>query len=114
MTLSLLERHGDSLEAECPLRCRRWASSGFCRNHSITSVACGPRSLPEGISLLLWADVVMGGIGQVVTDYVRGAALQKAAKAGFLVLSAFTFAGLCYFNYHDVGICKAVAMLWKL
>ncbi|XP_024609992.1 succinate dehydrogenase [ubiquinone] cytochrome b small subunit, mitochondrial [Neophocaena asiaeorientalis asiaeorientalis] len=54
------------------------------------------------------------GIGQVVTDYVRGAALQKAAKAGFLVLSAFTFAGLCYFNYHDVGICKAVAMLWKL
>ncbi|XP_007100873.2 succinate dehydrogenase [ubiquinone] cytochrome b small subunit, mitochondrial-like [Physeter macrocephalus] len=54
------------------------------------------------------------GIGQVVTDYVRGAALQKAAKAGFLVLSAFTFAGLCYFKYHDVGICKAVAMLWKL
>ncbi|TEA34642.1 hypothetical protein DBR06_SOUSAS39110009 [Sousa chinensis] len=57
---------------------------------------------------------VQQGIGQVVTDYVRGAALQKAAKAGFLVLSAFTFAGLCYFNYHDVGICKAVAMLWKL
>uniref|UniRef100_A5GZW8 Succinate dehydrogenase [ubiquinone] cytochrome b small subunit, mitochondrial n=1 Tax=Sus scrofa TaxID=9823 RepID=DHSD_PIG len=54
------------------------------------------------------------GIGQVVTDYVRGDALQKVAKAGLLALSAFTFAGLCYFNYHDVGICKAVAMLWKL
>uniref|UniRef100_A0A8C6DNN0 Succinate dehydrogenase [ubiquinone] cytochrome b small subunit n=1 Tax=Moschus moschiferus TaxID=68415 RepID=A0A8C6DNN0_MOSMO len=54
------------------------------------------------------------GIGQVVTDYVHGDAVQKAAKTGLLVLSAFTFAGLCYFNYHDVGICKAVAMLWKL
>ncbi|XP_055244150.2 succinate dehydrogenase [ubiquinone] cytochrome b small subunit, mitochondrial-like [Gorilla gorilla gorilla] len=54
------------------------------------------------------------GLGQVVTDYVHGDASQKAAKAGLLALSALTFAGLCYFNYHDVGICKAVAMLWKL
>ncbi|XP_003415678.1 succinate dehydrogenase [ubiquinone] cytochrome b small subunit, mitochondrial [Loxodonta africana] len=54
------------------------------------------------------------GIGQVVTDYVHGDASQKTAKAGLLALSALTFAGLCYFNYHDVGICKAVAMLWKL
>ncbi|XP_012372495.1 succinate dehydrogenase [ubiquinone] cytochrome b small subunit, mitochondrial-like [Octodon degus] len=54
------------------------------------------------------------GLGQVVTDYVHGAVPQKAAKAGLLALSALTFAGLCYFNYHDVGICKAVAMLWKL
>ncbi|XP_007934733.1 succinate dehydrogenase [ubiquinone] cytochrome b small subunit, mitochondrial [Orycteropus afer afer] len=54
------------------------------------------------------------GLGQVVTDYVHGDTSQKAAKAGLLVLSALTFAGLCYFNYHDVGICKAVAMLWKL
>uniref|UniRef100_A0A2K5ETE4 Succinate dehydrogenase [ubiquinone] cytochrome b small subunit n=1 Tax=Aotus nancymaae TaxID=37293 RepID=A0A2K5ETE4_AOTNA len=43
------------------------------------------------------------GLGQV-----------KAANVGLLALSALTFAGLCYFNYHDVGICKAVAMLWKL
>ncbi|XP_003472876.2 succinate dehydrogenase [ubiquinone] cytochrome b small subunit, mitochondrial [Cavia porcellus] len=54
------------------------------------------------------------GLGQVVTDYIHGAAPQKAAKAGLLALSALTFAGLCYFNYHDVGICRAVAMLWKL
>ncbi|VFV27133.1 succinate dehydrogenase [Lynx pardinus] len=54
------------------------------------------------------------GLGQVVTDYVHGDALQKTTKAGVLALSALTFAGLCYFNYHDVGICKAVAMLWKL
>lgn len=54
------------------------------------------------------------GLGQVATDYVHGDASQKAAKAGIMALSAVTFAGLCYFNYHDVGICKAVAMLWKL
>lgn len=54
------------------------------------------------------------GLGQIVTDYVHGEALQRTAKAGLLALSALTFAGLCYFNYHDVGICKAVAMLWKL
>ncbi|XP_006867986.1 PREDICTED: succinate dehydrogenase [ubiquinone] cytochrome b small subunit, mitochondrial-like isoform X1 [Chrysochloris asiatica] len=54
------------------------------------------------------------GMGQVVTDYVHEDAPQKAAKAGLLALSALTFAGLCYFNYHDVSICKAVAMLWKL
>ncbi|XP_006851647.1 PREDICTED: succinate dehydrogenase [ubiquinone] cytochrome b small subunit, mitochondrial-like [Chrysochloris asiatica] len=54
------------------------------------------------------------GLRQVVTDYVLEDAPQKAAKAGLLALSALTFAGLCYFNYHDVGICKAGAMLWKL
>ncbi|MBZ3890223.1 Succinate dehydrogenase [ubiquinone] cytochrome b small subunit, mitochondrial [Sciurus carolinensis] len=54
------------------------------------------------------------GLGQVVTDYIHGDASQKAAKAGLLALSALAFAGLCYFNYRDVGICKAVAMLWKL
>ncbi|XP_028931992.1 succinate dehydrogenase [ubiquinone] cytochrome b small subunit, mitochondrial isoform X2 [Ornithorhynchus anatinus] len=54
------------------------------------------------------------GLGQVVTDYVHGDALVKGANAGLLALSAVTFAGLCYFNYHDVGICKAVALLWSL
>ncbi|XP_006642385.2 succinate dehydrogenase [ubiquinone] cytochrome b small subunit B, mitochondrial isoform X1 [Lepisosteus oculatus] len=54
------------------------------------------------------------GLGQVVTDYVHGSSSIKVANAGLLALSAVTFAGLCYFNYHDVGICKAVAMLWTL
>ncbi|KAK2503454.1 hypothetical protein MC885_019012 [Smutsia gigantea] len=54
------------------------------------------------------------GLGQVVTDYVPGPTAQKATKAGILVLSTLTFAGLCYFNHHDVGICRAVALLWKL
>ncbi|KAI5935809.1 Succinate dehydrogenase [ubiquinone] cytochrome b small subunit, mitochondrial [Manis javanica] len=54
------------------------------------------------------------GLGQVVTDYIAGATAQKGAKAGVLALSALTFAGLCYFNHYDLGICRAVALLWKL
>lgn len=54
------------------------------------------------------------GLGQVVTDYVKGETPIKLANSGLYLLSAVTFAGLCYFNYHDVGICRAVAMLWSL
>ncbi|XP_044525341.1 succinate dehydrogenase [ubiquinone] cytochrome b small subunit, mitochondrial [Gracilinanus agilis] len=54
------------------------------------------------------------GLGQVITDYVHEDKLVKGANAGLLVLSALTFAGLCYFNYHDVGICRAVTLLWRL
>lgn len=54
------------------------------------------------------------GLGQVITDYVHGDVPVKVANAGLYILSALTFAGLCHFNYQDVGICKAVAMLWSL
>ncbi|CAB1458507.1 unnamed protein product [Pleuronectes platessa] len=53
------------------------------------------------------------GLGQVLTDYVHGDAKIKAANAGLFLLSTVTFAGLCYFNYNDVGICKAIALLWS-
>ncbi|XP_077579172.1 succinate dehydrogenase [ubiquinone] cytochrome b small subunit B, mitochondrial-like [Stigmatopora nigra] len=53
------------------------------------------------------------GIGQVLTDYVHGDTKIKIVNAGLFVLSTVTFAGLCYFNYNDVGICKAVALLWS-
>ncbi|XP_058049959.1 succinate dehydrogenase [ubiquinone] cytochrome b small subunit, mitochondrial [Ahaetulla prasina] len=54
------------------------------------------------------------GLGQLLTDYVHGKSSIKLANTGLYLLSAVTFAGLCYFNYHDVGICRAVAMLWSL
>ncbi|XP_063059566.1 succinate dehydrogenase [ubiquinone] cytochrome b small subunit A, mitochondrial [Engraulis encrasicolus] len=54
------------------------------------------------------------GIGQVLTDYVHGETKIKLANAGLYTLSMVTFAGLCYFNYKDVGICKAIAMLWSV
>ncbi|KAM6959423.1 succinate dehydrogenase [ubiquinone] cytochrome b small subunit B, mitochondrial [Aplochiton taeniatus] len=53
------------------------------------------------------------GLGQVLTDYVHGETKEKMASAGLFLLSTVTFAGLCYFNYNDVGICKAVALLWN-
>ncbi|XP_061683196.1 succinate dehydrogenase [ubiquinone] cytochrome b small subunit B, mitochondrial [Syngnathoides biaculeatus] len=53
------------------------------------------------------------GLGQVLTDYVHGDAKIKIANAGLFLLSTVTFAGLCYFNYNDVGICKAIALLWS-
>ncbi|XP_029922642.1 succinate dehydrogenase [ubiquinone] cytochrome b small subunit B, mitochondrial [Myripristis murdjan] len=53
------------------------------------------------------------GIGQVLTDYVHGDTKIKIANASLFVLSTVTFAGLCYFNYNDVGICKAIALLWS-
>ncbi|KAM9442451.1 succinate dehydrogenase [ubiquinone] cytochrome b small subunit B, mitochondrial-like [Salvelinus alpinus] len=53
------------------------------------------------------------GLGQVLTDYVHGEPKIKMANAGLFLLSTVTFAGLCYFNYNDVGICKAVALLWS-
>ncbi|KAF3692577.1 Succinate dehydrogenase [ubiquinone] cytochrome b small subunit B, mitochondrial [Channa argus] len=53
------------------------------------------------------------GIEQVLRDYVHGETKFKIAKAGLFLLSSVTFCGLCYFNYNDVGICKAIALLWS-
>lgn len=53
------------------------------------------------------------GIGQVLTDYVHGDKKIKIANTSLFLLSTVTFAGLCYFNYNDVGICKAIALLWS-
>ncbi|XP_026153983.1 succinate dehydrogenase [ubiquinone] cytochrome b small subunit B, mitochondrial isoform X2 [Mastacembelus armatus] len=53
------------------------------------------------------------GLGEVLTDYVHGDTKVKLAKAGLFLLSTITFSGLCYFNYNDVGICKAIALLWS-
>lgn len=72
----------------------------------------------DGLQWVNFADLsfslLFRGLGQVITDYVHGDVPNKAANMGLYVLSALTFAGLCHFNYHDVGICKAVAMLWSL
>ncbi|XP_056297145.1 succinate dehydrogenase [ubiquinone] cytochrome b small subunit B, mitochondrial [Pseudoliparis swirei] len=53
------------------------------------------------------------GLGQLLTDYVHGDAKFKMASAGLFLMSTVTFAGLCYFNYNDVGICNAIALLWS-
>ncbi|CAI5657522.1 unnamed protein product [Oreochromis niloticus] len=50
---------------------------------------------------------------QAGVDYVHGDTKIKMANAALFLLSTITFTGLCYFNYNDVGICKAVALLWS-
>ena len=50
---------------------------------------------------------------QVFLDYVHGETMSKVANASLFAISALSFAGLCYFNYNDVGLTKAVMMLWS-
>ncbi|XP_077985632.1 succinate dehydrogenase [ubiquinone] cytochrome b small subunit B, mitochondrial-like [Glandiceps talaboti] len=54
------------------------------------------------------------GLQQIVTDYIHGDTLPKVAHASLYGLSIAAFAGLCYFNYNDIGIVKGFIELWKL
>ena len=54
------------------------------------------------------------GVQQVITDYVHGPTLPKLVHSAWAGVSVLTLIGLAYFNYADVGICKAVAALWAL
>ena len=54
------------------------------------------------------------GVGQVLTDYIHGSTMPKVSKGVWLAVSILQFVGLCYFNYADVGICKAVSMIWHM
>uniref|UniRef100_A0A670I176 Succinate dehydrogenase [ubiquinone] cytochrome b small subunit n=1 Tax=Podarcis muralis TaxID=64176 RepID=A0A670I176_PODMU len=56
----------------------------------------------------------LGQIGSLYLYYVHGETSIKLANTGLYLLSALTFAGLCCFNYHDVGISRTVGMLWSL
>lgn len=49
----------------------------------------------------------------MITDYIHGGA-NKVANLGNKLFFAGTVGGLCYFNYTDVGITKAVQELWAL
>jgi len=57
------------------------------------------------------------GIEAIVVDYVRpsifGPVIPKLAVGLVYVLSALTFGGLCYFTYSDVGLTRAVKLLWR-
>ncbi|XP_071957711.1 succinate dehydrogenase [ubiquinone] cytochrome b small subunit A, mitochondrial-like isoform X2 [Antedon mediterranea] len=53
------------------------------------------------------------GMEQVFTDYVHGPSLPKVVNASLLFASSVAFASLCYFNYNDVGLAKAIAMFWS-
>ncbi|XP_035659113.1 succinate dehydrogenase [ubiquinone] cytochrome b small subunit, mitochondrial-like [Branchiostoma floridae] len=52
------------------------------------------------------------GFEQIVTDYIHGPLLPRLSKMALYGASILAFAGLCYFNYNDVGITKALSMIW--
>jgi succinate dehydrogenase (ubiquinone) membrane anchor subunit len=54
------------------------------------------------------------GLQAIFTDYVHGRTLPKIVSVGLYAISALVFAGLCYFNFNDVGLTKAVKKIWAL
>lgn len=67
--------------------------------------------------LLSWPQpslsTVTGALDKLLLTMVHGDAVQKAAKTGLLVLSAFTLLGSVTSTIMMWASCKAVAMLWK-
>lgn len=53
------------------------------------------------------------GFESIIEDYV-GQSLKKLAYPLLYCITLATFAGLMYLNYTDVGICKAVQIMWSL
>ncbi|CAF0725137.1 unnamed protein product [Adineta steineri] len=53
------------------------------------------------------------GLDTVILDYCPRAALPLANMIRY-ALTAIAFAGLCYFNYNDMGLTKALKKLWAL
>lgn len=68
--------------------------------------------LCEVLSLATALTLQSLGLGQVVTDYVRGVHYRKLPMLAISTLS-FHLAGHGCFNPHDICVCKAVAILWK-
>ena len=53
------------------------------------------------------------GMDAVLIDYCPRKALPFANLIRYLV-TAIAFGGLCYFNYNDIGLTKALKALWAL
>eukprot|EP00069_Balaena_mysticetus_P008761 bmy_01125T0 len=124
MTLSLQERHGDSLEAECLLQCRRRASSVPLNPSGQTGSGLGISPGPT-YPRMVWNTAhspvtqppfcFQGCISPLDCCIFEGMHGRKLSRQAFWCPRLSPLLGrLCYFNYHDVGICKAVAMLWHL
>lgn len=58
------------------------------------------------------------GTKEILSDYLPEIFSTKAVTTTAVYVwagvSVLTFLGLAYLNIYDVGVCKAVAMLWKL
>lgn len=54
------------------------------------------------------------GLKMIATDYIHGPLAPKVAVNALTVLSILSFIGLCYFNYGDIGLSKAIKKIWAL
>ncbi|CAF0730929.1 unnamed protein product [Brachionus calyciflorus] len=54
------------------------------------------------------------GCRSIIVDYIHGKQLPKIALAVLYSASFLAFVGLCYFNYSDVGLSKAIKKIWSL
>lgn len=63
---------------------------------------------------MLTVDVVPAfrAFDHVLSDYVQK--FFPLIHYIWYAVSIVAFAGLMHFNYNDVGVTKAIAMLWKL
>ena len=52
------------------------------------------------------------GVEQILTDYIHPPLLNKTLHFLLYILTFSTLGGLIYFNYTDVGICRAVGKLF--
>lgn len=67
----------------------------------------------KSLSALIVSLVDYRGFESVIEDYVPQA-LKKVSHGLLYLVSIATFGGLMYLNVFDVGICKAVKMIWSL
>ena len=87
---------------------------------SVALLAIIPASLLIESSLtdyILAASLVLHshwGLQNILTDYIHGPTLPKMANGLLYVFTALTRAGLCYFNYSDIGLSKAIKKIWSL
>ena len=85
-------------------------------NQLCSRVSCVMHSKYLHISLfffILKSFSFFRGFGAIIEDYVTQS-LKKFAYVLMDAVSIGTFIGLIYLNYFDVGICKAVQMLWAV
>jgi succinate dehydrogenase (ubiquinone) membrane anchor subunit len=54
------------------------------------------------------------GFDAVLTDYLPNDTVRKAAWTINWSLGGATVAGLCHYNYTDIGVCAAMGKLWAL
>lgn len=54
------------------------------------------------------------GLHGIFIDYIHGPTLPKVACGTLKFLAILGFIGLCYFNYYDMGLGKAIKRVWAL